>query len=358
MVVLGAAAALYAAAAPAWAIAAQPRPADSRAGTSATAEPSLTAEHRAHVKRHHSKVAEPGSPLVGVFAITAGSCSSSSPTGTYFRMIEPGGTLDGPFLSNGNSPCSVQTYTPLSPGTAGGLSTVSYQPNPTPAFNGSGDGVANSLTQPQDFFGVNFALSTNSTDPQTGQSVAVPSISNSAGALSGNLEAISVAWNNQNFNQGSPKPGGSTPGLTAVPTGTYDAASGVFTLNWASAIVGGPFNNFTGLWHLQGTFKSNSPPPPTTTTTSPTGTSTTVPTGSHTSSSTGSSTTTASAGAQQGNGASDDPSSGTSRSLAMTGLSDDGIYLVLVGLVLAASGIGLLLIQRPTRRARSRRVTR
>jgi hypothetical protein len=40
----------------------------------------------------------------------------------------------------------------------------------------------------------------------------------------------------------------------------------------------------------------------------------------------------------------------------MTGLPEDRIYLVLVGLALAASGIGLLLIQRPTRRAR-RKVT-
>jgi hypothetical protein len=358
MIVLGAVAALYAAAAPAWATAPQPGAVDSGASTPASAEPALVAVHKARSKSHHAKLAVAGTPLVGVFAITAGNCSGSSPTGTYFRMIEPGGTLSGPFLSNGNSPCSDQTYTPLSPGTARGLSTVSYQPNPSPAFNGSGDGVANTITQPQDFFGVNFALSTNSKDPQTGQSVAIPSVSNSGGTLSGNLEAISVAWNKQNFNQGSPKPGGSTPGLTSVPTGTYNAASGAFTLNWASAIVGGPFNNFTGLWHLEGTFIPNSPPPPTTTTTSATGTSTTIPTGSHTSSSTGSATTTPSGGAQEGSGDPGGPSSNPSGSLAMTGLSEDGIYLVLVGLALAVSGIGLLLIQRPTRRGRSRKIAR
>jgi hypothetical protein len=38
----------------------------------------------------------------------------------------------------------------------------------------------------------------------------------------------------------------------------------------------------------------------------------------------------------------------------MTGLSADAKYLVLIGLALAICGIGLLLIQRPGRRARSR----
>jgi hypothetical protein len=44
------------------------------------------------------------------------------------------------------------------------------------------------------------------------------------------------------------------PGLTAGPTGTYDSATKKFTLDWTSQIVGGPVNNFTGTWHLEGTF--------------------------------------------------------------------------------------------------------
>jgi hypothetical protein len=316
--------------------------------------------HRIHLKLHQAKAPEieQGSPLIGVFSIAAGNCSSGTPTGTYFRMIQPGGTLNGPFLSNGNSPCATQTYTPLSPGTAGGLSTVGYQPNPSPAFDGSGNGLANTITQPQNFFGVNFSLSTNSTDPQTGLGVAVPSVSNSGGTLSGSLEAISVAWNKQNFNQGSPKPGGSAPGLTTVPTGTYDASTGAFTLSWTSAIVGGPFNNFTGMWHLVGTFIPNSStPPPTTTTTSPTSSSTTLATASQTGSSTTSSTTTAVAGAQNGGGTSDGQS-GTSGTLAQTGVPEDTRNLLLAALVLVVSGLGLLLAHWTTRRSRRRRIAR
>ena len=315
----------------------------SQARTTTSAPPVVAPRHHPHLKsRHHAHLtsspptatAATESPLIGVFAITAGSCSSGTATGTYFRMIQPGGTLSGPFLSNANSTCAINTYTLLSPGTAGGLSTAAYQPNPTPPFDSSGNGRADSITQPQSFFGVKFSLSTNSTDPQTGLSATVPSISNAGGALSGDLRAISVGWNKQNFNQGSPKPGGTKPGLTSGPTGTYDAASRAFTLTWTSAIVGGPFNNFTGLWHFQGTFI-----PSTSTTT----TTTTTPTGSHTGGSTASST-----GGTGASGASDDPRGVSAAGLANTGTDTE--RLLLVALVMLAAGSGLLLIPRPVRK--------
>jgi LPXTG-motif cell wall-anchored protein len=351
VIALGAVAAGFILAAPAGAIALKPSHANTATGSPSSIQAVSTPSKRAQAKTHRLQAPQQGTPLVGVFAITAGSCSGSTPTGTYFQMIEPGGTLSGPFLSNGNSPCSNQAYTPLSPGTAGGLSTVSYQPNPSPAFNGSGDGLADTITQPQDFFGINFALSTNSTDPQTKQSVPIPSISNSGGTLSGNLEAISVAWNNQNFNQGSPKPGGSMPGLTSASTGTYSSGSGTFTLTWSSAIVGGPFNNFTGLWHLEGTFVPKSSPPTTTTTTVTTTTTTTTSGSSPGSQGSSTTTTTPALGGQSGTGTSGDPTDSTP-TLATTGLSQGTINLALVGLALVVSGICLLLTQRWSRRAR------
>lgn len=74
------------------------------------------------------------------------------------------------------------------------------------------------------------------------------------GKLSGDVAAFDATWNKQAFNQGSPKPDGSRPGNTSPATGTYDAATGAYSLTWTSQIVGGPFNNFTGYWHLEGTF--------------------------------------------------------------------------------------------------------
>jgi hypothetical protein len=74
------------------------------------------------------------------------------------------------------------------------------------------------------------------------------------GQLTGDVSAIAASWNNEFFNQGSPKPDGSAPGLTTPVTGTYDPDTGAFVLEWSSQIVGGPFNDFTGIWHLEGAF--------------------------------------------------------------------------------------------------------
>ena len=46
--------------------------------------------------------------------------------------------------------------------------------------------------------------------------------------------------------------GGGLPGKTSRVTGTINGSS--YSITWTSQIVGGPFNNFTGLWHLTGTY--------------------------------------------------------------------------------------------------------
>lgn len=196
-----------------------------------------------------------GEDLKGLFRIDPANCGGT-PAGSYFRMIQPGGTPDGPFIENNSSSCADRTYTDLQPGTDGGLSTVAHQPHPDPAFDGGGNGVANRITTPKGFFGRNFATATNATDPQTSTAAPVPTVTHDGtGKLGGNMSAFAAAYSGQHFNQGSPKPDGSNPGLTSGPTGTYDAASKRYVLEWSSTIVGGPFNNFTGRWHLEGTFE-------------------------------------------------------------------------------------------------------
>jgi hypothetical protein len=196
-----------------------------------------------------------GEDLKGQFRVDPASCGGAA-SGSYFRMIQPGGTPDGPFIENNSSACADKTYTDLQPGRDGGLSTVAHQPHPEPAFDSGGNGVADRITMPKGFFGRNFATATNSTDPQTSTAAPVPTVTHDgAGKLGGNMSAFAAAYGNQHFNQGAPKPDGSNPGLTAGPTGTYDAASKRYTLEWSSTIVGGPFNNFTGRWHLEGTFE-------------------------------------------------------------------------------------------------------
>lgn len=210
--------------------------------------------------------AQAGGSLVGTFAITAGSCASGV-SGSYFRMILPTGDADGPYVSNGDSPCADQTYSPLLPGTDGGLVSGSTQPAPSPAFDGAGNGLAARITRPTPFFGVTFAASTESVDPQSGRTTPPPSIAaDGAGNLSGDLSSFGASWNEQHFNQGAPKPDGSFPGNSSKLTGTYDAGSGAFSMTWRSQIVGGPFDNFTGVWHLEGTFRAAGSGAPTATT--------------------------------------------------------------------------------------------
>ena len=198
--------------------------------------------------------------LVGTFEIKAGANAGSKETGSWFRMIEPDGTVSkGPFLANANSTAKDKTYTLFKPGTAGGLSTAGYQPAPSPAFDASGNALAKKIVKPLSFFGKNFSVSTQSKDPQTGKKVPVPTITvGPNGKLTGNLKAFGAWWSKQTFNQGSPKPDGTKPGLTTAVSGTYNKKTHAYTLTWTSAIVGGPFNGFTGQWHFAGTFAPKS----------------------------------------------------------------------------------------------------
>jgi hypothetical protein len=193
--------------------------------------------------------------LVGTFKLKAGSCVGSAVTGTYFQMIYPGGTVaSGKFFDNPDSTCANKAYTLALPGAQGGFVTGKYQPNPTPAFNTQGGALANGIVQPQVFSAIDFSIATDKVDPQTGLTVPPPAISVKKGKLSGQVEAWSASWNKLYFNQGSPKPNGTRPGLTKALSGTYNSKTHTFVITWASAVVGGPFNGFTGYWHVTGTF--------------------------------------------------------------------------------------------------------
>jgi hypothetical protein len=196
-----------------------------------------------------------GEPLKGLFRLAPGTYKNGAGAGgSYIRLVNPGGSLEkGPYFLNPSN--SGGTYTLLSPGTDGGLLTTSYQEPPAKPFGPLGDSLANRIVKPQPFAGIRFSISTSEIDPQTKVKVPIPVITNTDGKLGGQIQAISAAWNNQTFNQGSPKPDGTSPGLTRPVSGIYDPATKAFTLEWSSRVVGGPFNGFTGKWHLQGTFE-------------------------------------------------------------------------------------------------------
>jgi hypothetical protein len=217
-------------------------------------------KHRKYCKRKRKVVPTPppgSQELLGTFKIAPGSYTrAGGAKGSYFRMVFPDGSAErGPYFANGSSSSADQTLTPIGPGTDGGFTTGLYQPPPNPAFTDRGDALANRIIQPQRFAGVNFSLSTSPRDIQTGIDVPAPSIIASPdGKLSGQVQGWTASWNKLYFNQGSPKPNGTFPRITSPVKGTYDAATREYRLSWASSIVGGPFNRFTGVWHLTGEF--------------------------------------------------------------------------------------------------------
>jgi hypothetical protein len=165
--------------------------------------------------------------LKGLFRISAGS---------YFRMEEPAGAKVK-YFSNPYSTDSNKTYTLITAGVDGGLRTGTLQPPPTPAFDAKGDSLANLIVAPADFTGIKFGLATTGT---------APSISAASGHLSGQISGFTAEWNKLSFKQGS-----------SHVAGTYNSVTHAYVLTWSSRISGGPFNGFTGVWHLQGTFASS-----------------------------------------------------------------------------------------------------
>jgi hypothetical protein len=137
------------------------------------------------------------------------------------------------------------------PGSDGGLVTGVYQSAPDPAFDETGNGLSEAITEPTLFFGVGFAVGTE----EDGN---IPMIVATDGELTGDLSAWTAFYGDLVFLQGSPYPDGSLPGLTTAISGTVDPDTGDYVLEWSSQIVGGAFNDFTGFWHLEGTFAATS----------------------------------------------------------------------------------------------------
>ena len=162
-------------------------------------------------------------PLNGLFRVAASS---------YFRMVYPGGAK---YFKNPYSADPNKTYTLIVAGSDGGLRTGALQPAPAPAFDHHGNSLAGRIIRPTDFAGINFGLATKGT---------APAISVSGYRLTGQVKGFTAEWNNLSFSQGG------------QVTGSYNAQTHVYVLTWSSLISGGPFNGFTGSWHLTGTFVS------------------------------------------------------------------------------------------------------
>jgi hypothetical protein len=182
--------------------------------------------------------------LVGMFSIDDAVCDTADVTGSYFQMQGP----DGSFVPNADSVCTDTMFSGLTAGTDGGLVTGTFQQAPDPAFDEAGNGLADAIFAPVTFFAVAFA---GATDINV---AGVPALTATDGTLTGDLSAFTAYYGGASFNQGAPKP----DGTGEAPVGTIDPETGAYVLDWTSQIVGGSFNDFVGVWHLEGTFTPNS----------------------------------------------------------------------------------------------------
>lgn len=199
-------------------------------------------------------VAQSGGQLLeGTFRILPGSCSGGEASGSWFRLAQPNGTAErGPFFENPDSTCGDQTYTLLSPGTDGGLISGAFQPRPSDPFTANGSSRAGRIIAPVRFGSILFGLTTQRVDAETRRRVKAPAIRVTGGRLTGNIQALTAEWNDQFFNQGTPK--ATRSAKTSRVTGTYNRSTQEFTLQWRSEVTRGAFNRFTGVWRLTGRF--------------------------------------------------------------------------------------------------------
>ena len=190
--------------------------------------------------------------LEGTFKLTPGSYSNGKAHGTWFRMLISGNRPAKKYLPNPDSKARDKTYTLGRPGNDGGLATGRFQSHPDPPFDGKGNARANRIIKPSPFTAINFSVATLKQDPQSKRTAAVTSARVSGRRLTVRMPGYTAEWNKQFFNQGAPKPDGS--GSPAA--GTYDAGTKRFVLQWTSKIAGGPFNGYSGIWHLEGRFSA------------------------------------------------------------------------------------------------------
>ena len=185
--------------------------------------------------------------LNGTFKLTKGSFSNGKAHGTYFRMSNSGG-----WFRNPDSTARDKSYTLGTPGKEGGLATGRFQSHPDPPFDSKGNARVNKILKPQSFTSIRFSVATIKKQKGSSDTASVTTARVNGRKLTVNVEGWTAEWNRQYFNQGAPKPNGAG----SPATGTYNSKTKRFVLEWRSKVVGGPFNGFTGFWHLEGKFKA------------------------------------------------------------------------------------------------------
>jgi hypothetical protein len=195
--------------------------------------------------------------LNGLFRIAPGVCTSATglPTGSYLVVIS---AATSHTVKNPQGGCGNAAYTLLRPGTDGGLITGEFQDVKGATFDARGNSVADRIVAPTRFGKTRFGFATNARDEQDAATGGVafprPAAIVTGTALRVDLRSLVVSY-------------GGNPGTSCASsfgvgcwelgsenaTGTYDAATGGFTLQWFTGESFTPKGDSIEV-HLAGTF--------------------------------------------------------------------------------------------------------
>ncbi|MBV9412364.1 MAG: hypothetical protein JO148_12260 [Acidimicrobiia bacterium] len=190
--------------------------------------------------------------LVGTFVLGPPTCAGDRPAGSWF-VVSYGTKVQ----QNPASSCAGGAATLLAPG-AVGLPTGHFLLDPQPTFDGQGDSVSAGIIRPTQFGSHKLGMATSPNDVQDAPggpaAFSAPEALWQGGNLVVDLRALDVTYDGPPDSTCVSAAGnGCWLEGARQATGTYDPATGAFSLEWLSS------QGFTGAsagvtFHLAGTF--------------------------------------------------------------------------------------------------------
>lgn len=195
--------------------------------------------------------------LDGLFKIAAGECSGTTglPTGSYLVVLS---AVSGKTVGNPNGGCQNPAYTLLKPGTDGGLVTGEFQQVAGATFDSHRDSRDNRIIAPVRFDRYLVGFGTSSRDEQDAPTGA-PAFPDPAAVVAGtalqvDLRSLVVSYaGNAGASCATSYGVGCWELGSEHASGTYDAATGHYSIQWFSGASFTPKGDSIEI-HLEGTF--------------------------------------------------------------------------------------------------------
>jgi hypothetical protein len=201
------------------------------------------------------------SRLNGLFRIAPGVCTDGTglPTGSYLIVLS---AATNHAVKNPHGGCKNPGYTLLRPGTDGGLITGEFQDVSGATFDSNANSRADRIIAPTRFGRFSFGFATNPRDEQDAATGNVafprPQAIVSGTALRVDLRSLVVSYaGNANTTCATSFGVGCWELGSENASGTYDAATGHFTLQWFTGESFTPKGDSIEV-HLAGTFVPSS----------------------------------------------------------------------------------------------------